>query len=109
MSKKKALKKEKNGALKSEIADGKRKLDGIFKGLKKGKSNSVSAKDVKGESKDKLGRKDKKGKSQEYSTVPLEGKGRPTIDNLPVYTMEELNIGKGGDTELCPFDCDCCF
>ena len=22
---------------------------------------------------------------------------------------DQLNIGKGGNTPLCPFDCDCCF
>jgi hypothetical protein len=34
---------------------------------------------------------------------------RYTADGLPIYTEEELNIGKGGGTPLCPFDCDCCF
>ena len=32
-----------------------------------------------------------------------------TEEGWRVYTPEELNIGKGGDTNLCPFDCDCCF
>jgi hypothetical protein len=32
-----------------------------------------------------------------------------TEEGWKVYTPAELNIGKGGDTELCPFDCDCCF
>ncbi|KAH9821663.1 hypothetical protein DFH28DRAFT_527791 [Melampsora americana] len=32
-----------------------------------------------------------------------------TDDGLPIYSVEELNIGLGGDTEACPFDCDCCF
>lgn len=34
---------------------------------------------------------------------------KTTEDGFKIYTMEELGIGKGGDTELCPFDCDCCF
>eukprot|EP01027_Heterolobosea_sp_BB2_P015987 GEZU01022825.1.p1 GENE.GEZU01022825.1~~GEZU01022825.1.p1 ORF type:complete len:136 (-),score=62.23 GEZU01022825.1:139-546(-) len=34
---------------------------------------------------------------------------RKRIDGLPIYTEEELKIGKGGGTPLCPFDCDCCF
>jgi hypothetical protein len=25
-----------------------------------------------------------------------------------MYKEDELNIGQGGDTGLCPFDCDCC-
>ncbi|EGG04324.1 uncharacterized protein MELLADRAFT_64994 [Melampsora larici-populina 98AG31] len=48
-----------------------------------------------------------------------------TDDGLPIYSVEELNIGLGGasltnlsisisimillDTEACPFDCECCF
>jgi hypothetical protein len=30
-------------------------------------------------------------------------------DGLPIYSLEELNVGKGGDTAECPFDCNCCF
>lgn len=32
-----------------------------------------------------------------------------TEEGWRIYTPEELNIGKGGDTDLCPFDCNCCF
>ena len=32
-----------------------------------------------------------------------------TEEGWKIYTAEELSIGKGGDTELCPFDCKCCF
>lgn len=36
---------------------------------------------------------------------------RYTQDGLAIYTEDELNINKAdaGNTELCPFDCDCCF
>ncbi|RIB19643.1 hypothetical protein C2G38_1252654 [Gigaspora rosea] len=34
---------------------------------------------------------------------------KTTEDGLAVYDINELNIGNGGDTPLCPFDCDCCF
>jgi hypothetical protein len=34
---------------------------------------------------------------------------RKVVDGLKVYSLEELGIGKGGDTADCPFDCDCCF
>ena len=30
-------------------------------------------------------------------------------DGTPIYNEDELNIGRGGNTPLCPFDCDCCF
>lgn len=33
-----------------------------------------------------------------------------TEEGFLIYTEEELRIsGEGGDTPLCPFDCDCCF
>jgi hypothetical protein len=28
---------------------------------------------------------------------------------LPVYKAAILKVGEGGGTDLCPFDCDCCF
>ncbi|CEM07797.1 unnamed protein product [Vitrella brassicaformis CCMP3155] len=34
---------------------------------------------------------------------------RYTEEGWPIYTEEELRIGQGGGTPLCPFDCDCCF
>eukprot|EP00667_Euglena_gracilis_P024485 EG_transcript_28203 len=35
--------------------------------------------------------------------------GRKTVDGLPVYTPEELGLHTGGgNTPLCPFDCECC-
>ncbi|TDH70319.1 hypothetical protein CCR75_002230 [Bremia lactucae] len=30
-------------------------------------------------------------------------------DGLPIYTEAALQIGKGGNTTDCPFDCWCCF
>ena len=30
-------------------------------------------------------------------------------EGLPIFSTEELNIGKGGNTGACPFECDCCF
>ena len=32
-----------------------------------------------------------------------------TEDGYPIYTPSELKIGMGGGTDLCPFDCNCCF
>ncbi|KNC98606.1 uncharacterized protein SPPG_06287 [Spizellomyces punctatus DAOM BR117] len=34
---------------------------------------------------------------------------RRTEDGYSLFTTEELNIGKGGDTPQCPFECWCCF
>jgi len=35
--------------------------------------------------------------------------GKRTSDGLTLYQEDELRIGQGGDTPLCPFDCDCCI
>jgi hypothetical protein len=32
-----------------------------------------------------------------------------TDEGWKIYTPQELSIGNGGDTDLCPFDCQCCF
>ncbi|KAI9017171.1 hypothetical protein BC832DRAFT_543796 [Gaertneriomyces semiglobifer] len=34
---------------------------------------------------------------------------RKTEDGLNLYYTTDLNIGKGGDTPQCPFDCWCCY
>lgn len=33
---------------------------------------------------------------------------RQTEDGFHIYAIEDLRMGEGGDTDLCPFDCDCC-
>jgi len=38
------------------------------------------------------------------------GPRRKTEEGYLVYKEDELGIGdEGGDTPMCPFDCDCCF
>ena len=36
---------------------------------------------------------------------------KKTEEGYPIYTEDELGIdmSRGGDTELCPFDCKCCY
>jgi Eukaryotic protein of unknown function (DUF1764) len=34
---------------------------------------------------------------------------RHDAEGLPIYSWDALRIGQGGGTDLCPFDCDCCF
>ena len=34
---------------------------------------------------------------------------RTTEEGWPVYDVDELHMGKGGFTDKCPFECDCCF
>lgn len=40
------------------------------------------------------------------SPIPLRIDGD---SGLPIYSAEQLKMGGGGGTALCPFDCDCCF
>ena len=47
-------------------------------------------------------------KRKQSSFVLLIVTGKRTEDGLALYKEDELRIGQGGDTELCPFDCDCC-
>jgi hypothetical protein len=39
------------------------------------------------------------------------GKARKkTEEGFTIYTEDELGLGsKGGNTDKCPFDCECCF
>ncbi len=30
-------------------------------------------------------------------------------EGLPIYSLDSLRINQGGGTDLCPFDCFCCF
>ena len=83
--------------LKAALTD----IDDIFsnaRNLKKNKEKKRREKSKKKERNLKMIRPD--------SPKPV----RFTDDGLPIYTEESLKVGlSGGDTELCPFDCDCCF
>ena len=48
-------------------------------------------------------------KAEKKDTGAAKKSRKFTEDGLKIYTMEELKIGQGGNTEDCPFDCDCCF
>ncbi|KAJ6994743.1 hypothetical protein NC653_017520 [Populus alba x Populus x berolinensis] len=93
-------------------------IDEIFSGKKEGrnlKQKKVDKASVNGEEKPKLTTKQKKKKSKEdeegrFTDLPCRSR-KKTEDGLNIYTEEELGFSKssGGDTPLCPFDCDCCF
>ena len=59
-------------------------------------------------------KKKKKTKSQETTGLSQMSPKKPrrkTEDGFSVYTEEDLGWNKknAGGTNLCPFDCDCCF
>lgn len=37
------------------------------------------------------------------------GERKRTEEGYRIFTVEELRLGEGGDTPLCPFDCECCW
>ena len=50
------------------------------------------------------------GSDDFFDSRGLKRKTRPlTEDGLLIFTPNELKIGLGGGTDLCPFDCNCCF
>ena len=51
----------------------------------------------------------KMNKQEEKEQKKGNKKVKYTQDGLRIYNTEELGIGKGGETDQCPFDCDCCF
>ena len=79
--------------------------------------------------KEKRKRKKKKGKdgkdtkgeafvaaafSKERDDVDLNSllpryKRKKTNEGFAIYSEKELRINQGGGTDLCPFDCNCCF
>ena len=95
---------------------------------KKNTSNTMAdeskSKNIKGEL-DSLFKREKKSKvikktddTKKEKTIKTvkEKKDKPkksgqkyTKEGYKIYTTEELNIGMGGDTPDCPFDCNCCF
>lgn len=32
-----------------------------------------------------------------------------TKEGYKIYKPEELKMGRGGGSDLCPFDCECCY
>lgn len=34
---------------------------------------------------------------------------RRTEEGYAIYSEQELELNKGGTTDLCPFDCKCCY
>ncbi|GAA5832930.1 hypothetical protein JCM5353_003307 [Sporobolomyces roseus] len=56
-----------------------------------------------------LTEEERKAIEEEKAFMDSRGTRKKTEDGLPIYDTSELKIGLGGDTELCPFDCECCF
>ena len=95
----------------------KRSLDDLFKKkkqeVKEVEATEKPAAEITEAKKAKLQKKllkiQRKQAQEERRQEEGAGKRKVTADGYKVYSLEELNVGKGGDTADCPFDCDCCF
>ncbi|KDD75149.1 hypothetical protein H632_c841p0 [Helicosporidium sp. ATCC 50920] len=48
-------------------------------------------------------------KNDIFGTEQSSGR-KKTEEGFSIFSEDELRLkGKGGDTDLCPFDCDCCY
>lgn len=85
-------------------------IDDLFLYLQKGK-HIEKHKEEKEKSKEKLSTKGEilGNKDDIFGSNTTTGR-KKTEEGFSIYTEEELGFGKaGGGSELCPFDCDCCF
>ena len=89
-------------------------VDQLFKKKKIQKTEKKN--DVKEPSKDKKSKSKPMAKvismPKEFKSSNSDSKGiRKTEDGLRIYTEDELGLNKpgAGETDDCPFDCDCCF
>ncbi|KAL0491187.1 hypothetical protein AKO1_010659 [Acrasis kona] len=90
-----------------KVVDALDDIDAIFSEAK----SAPKKKTKKENPKDKSTNKSNDEPDDDFKNMRGEQKGRKNIDGLPIYSLEELNPSgkRGGDTELCPFDCDCCY
>ncbi|KAF8559220.1 DUF1764-domain-containing protein [Imleria badia] len=55
-------------------------------------------------------RREKKADNDRFKDSRGFAPRRKTVDGFNIYKEDELGISTtGGDTPLCPFDCQCCF
>lgn len=98
------IEKPKKQAAKSEdsLSASKRKAEKLKKDVENSPEKAVK-KGIKYVASDALDFSDAQGKHRTTR--------RLTEDGFPIYTPAELGVtvAQGGDTDLCPFDCACCF
>ncbi|SBS83549.1 conserved protein, unknown function [Plasmodium ovale] len=116
---KKPSKIKKNEEKKKKMSEAKSNIENIFSNIKvKGKDKGgdvrrnineegkIQKKNLQKKSRTtaKMRRKEENVKMKKNGDERLR-----TPDGLPIYSVEELKMGKGGYTKECPFDCNCCF
>lgn len=99
-------------------------LDDIFQTIKKNDENGQSNNNNNNNNKHQNNKADQqqRDRDQSYGLVQSSALGvgpiispNPAVHRfdqatgLPVYKYTALLVGDGGGTDLCPFDCNCCF
>ncbi|CDU18081.1 hypothetical protein YYC_04606 [Plasmodium yoelii 17X] len=109
--KKKNKIKKKNEKIQKEISEAKSNIDDIFNNIKvKDKNVKINETGkIKKNNSEKKGTSSKIKKKKETYESKKNSNRLHTPDGLPIYSMEELNMGRGGYTKDCPFECSCCF
>ena len=79
-------------------------LDSLFKTKKGVKKASVVEKEKKDKEKEEAD-KVKAALDLRKSEVKKGSTRKFTTEGYPIFNMDELKMGKGGDTPDCPFDC----
>ncbi|KAG6846004.1 hypothetical protein H0H87_011052 [Tephrocybe sp. NHM501043] len=73
-------------------------------------NNITTSKRPKIQSKPKAAKAAKPSATEEFSDSRGSRSRKTTEEGWNIYKEDELGIrDEGGDTPLCPFDCDCCF
>ncbi|KAM3147058.1 hypothetical protein pb186bvf_000774 [Paramecium bursaria] len=84
----------------------KQDIDDLF-GKLNDKQKPIKEKDKKLDPKQQVQKTKKVNKSKEKQQVS--NKQKFTEEGFKIYTEDDLKLEKGGNTNLCPFDCECCF
>ncbi|KAK8792856.1 hypothetical protein WA158_005020 [Blastocystis sp. Blastoise] len=104
---------KKHTAEKKQVKDIKHKssldMDSLFSDAKTKKQQKVDEETKKNREEMRKVRKELDARTQFKQQESIQFTRIDKETGLKVYTPESLGIGKGGNTPLCPFDCDCCF
>ncbi|KAK8817932.1 hypothetical protein WA556_002349 [Blastocystis sp. ATCC 50177/Nand II] len=91
-----------------KASDLKSSLDSLFKEAKETKEKNEKKKE-KELKKEKIRMRKEFEAINEMKATHGDPIGYDEESGMKIYREDQLNIGKGGNTPLCPFDCDCCF
>jgi len=88
-------------------------IDKIFDSIKSKKQDNAKTKDQikeKNKTESQASKIKGTGAFKNKNSKNAKKGDKYTDEGFKIYTEEELGLNKeGGGTDLCPFDCDCCY